>query len=214
MRALVAILWILVLSPPPAAPRLLVIGDSLAAGLYASSQDAGYAYLVAKGLGADLGVLRAATVAEARAKLPAWRWAPTLIVVELGLNDSTQGVPADAYLADYHRLLDELEERWPGARIVMTTLWAGAGETERRQEYSAGLRALAEGRGLPLADVAEATRGCGCTAALSQPSPFAPGFRGDGWHPGDEGHRLIAGAVEAALQERVALPLIGEPAYP
>lgn len=206
MRALVAILWILVLSPPPAAPRLLVIGDSLAAGLYASSQDAGYAYLVAKGLGADLGVLRAATVAEARAKLPAWRWAPTLIVVELGLNDSTQGVPADAYLADYHRLLDELEERWPGARIVMTTLWAGAGETEVRASYSAGLRELAATRGLRLADVAEATRGCDCTAALGAPSPFPPGFVGDGWHPDDRGHALIAEAILDVLHNQIYLP--------
>ena len=86
MRRLAAILLALLLAlPAGAAPpreRLLVIGDSLAGGLYASSADAGFAYVLAEGLGADLGVLRAPTVADARAALPGWGWAPDLIVVE------------------------------------------------------------------------------------------------------------------------------------
>lgn len=201
MRLIVLALAALLLSAAPAspAPRLLVVGDSLAVGLYATAPDRGYAMRLADTLGADLTVLRAATVQAAAAALPGVGGSYATIVVELGLNDASPryDVSLADYLAQYSALLDALAARWPDARILVTTLWSGQGETDRRAAYSAGLQALAQARGRPLADVAAATRGRRAWVSAI-----------DGWHPNDMGHAAIAATIADALAWRVYLPAV------
>jgi len=207
---LIIILLAATIAPACAQPqprRLLVIGDSLSQGLYATSEAHGYKFLVADGLGAQLGWMKGTNLAVAETNWAAWDWDADVIVVELGTNDLTGDIPEAEWPARYGAFLDALQAT--GARIVVGNVpWSGRDEDGEgwrlARRFSGYIEAEAGARGIPVADLWAVTLATG-EAGLSQPgepSPFAPGFEGDGYHPSDEGHRVIAEEFLRVLEPR------------
>jgi lysophospholipase L1-like esterase len=113
-------------SPPPAL-RLLVLGDSAAAGVGAASQDEALlgqlvAALAPAGPVAWRLVARTgATAAGTRRHLAALAPAPCdVAVVSLGLNDVVAGRATAAVLADLGAILDTLQRGWGVRHVVLS----------------------------------------------------------------------------------------------
>jgi len=112
--------------------RLLVIGDSTAAGTGASSQDEALPGALARELqartgrgviwravgenGADTGQFRERHLTDALAR-PA-----DLVYVTLGANDALHARSAGAFARDLRAVLETLSDRLPEARILMSNL--------------------------------------------------------------------------------------------
>ena len=202
------LLWIALVLALLQPPRLLVIGDSLSRGLYASSADGGYAYRLAEEMGADLGLMPSCTLAGAEQNWAAWDWPAGVIVVELGTNDAAGNlfcpqIDEREWAARYGAFLDTLQSS--GARVVVATVpWLGQ-PPEATARYNEYIASEAGKRGIVVVDLWTPMQACGvdCLSRPDQASPFEPDFHGDGFHPNDDGHRLIAGALAAALRPRV-----------
>jgi lysophospholipase L1-like esterase len=201
---------------------LLVIGDSLSRGLYASSADGGYAYRLAGEMGAGLGLMPSCTLAGAEQGWAAWAWPADVIVVELGTNDAMHNagcpqIDEREWAARYGAFLDTLQasgapHRALGTtRVVVATIpWLGQ-PPEATARYNEYIASEARKRGITVVDLWTPMQACGadCLSRPDQASPFAPDFHGDGFHPNDEGHRLIAGALARAVQLKAWwLPLV------
>lgn len=80
-----------------AAPRILIVGDSLSAG-YGIRQDAAWPQLLARRLGGEYSVVNASisgeTTAGGRSRLPALlrQNAPAVVLIALGANDGLRGL--------------------------------------------------------------------------------------------------------------------------
>lgn len=100
--------------------RLLVIGESTAAGVGAPSHDEALAGSLARGIGGrvEWQVLgrSGATAQEALAWLPEVSPAPDLAVVVLGVNDTLRRTSPRAWARHLAQLLDGI----PAARVVVT----------------------------------------------------------------------------------------------
>jgi len=184
--------------------RLLVIGDSLSKGLYATSEVNAYRYLVADATRARLGWMLAPTLEVAEEEWADWRWPADVIIVELGSNDLWIGIPEEEWAERYGAFLDDLQAT--GARVIVGTItWSGRVEGSeswrRATRYNEYIRAEAGKRGITVVDLWAVTMGH--EEYLSRPdelSPFEPGFEGDGFHPGDLGHRAIAEAFVGEIR--------------
>ena len=178
--------------------RLLVIGDSLSRCLYASSEANGFCFVVADALDAAVGRMPGATLEEAEQYWPTWEWQADIILVEFGTNDirNLDAIPEAEWPARYGAFLDAVQAT--GARVVVSNSpwlgrWPEHPEYDIVQRFNAYIAAEAAARDISVADLWAATYGH--TEYLSQPgepSPFPPGFEGDGFHPNDAGHRAIA----------------------
>jgi lysophospholipase L1-like esterase len=177
--------------------RLVVVGDSLAAGRFADTRDDAFPQRVAADLPATLDVLAAPGVTTAQLV------AQTVprgddVVIEAGTNDFLNQTPRRRFAADYDALLAKVKAASPRARTVCLTTWTPKGITGRF------------GARIP-ASFYDATirRACG-TGAVADVSPLlderGPAGRqtflgpGDDFHPNSAGHAAIARLIESRLR--------------
>ncbi len=173
--------------------RVLITGDSLAAGFFASTEAQGFSSLVAGALGrvTPTTVSRAhetlstvAGVTEVPADLD-------LAVVELGTNDVGIPTPLADFEAQYAELVGRIRTSSPDAAIVCAGTWTADGAAY--DAIIAGVCTANAGRYVSLADL------------FAMPDMHGPAGRdtfagaGDDFHPNDAGHRAIADAVLAVL---------------
>lgn len=201
---------------PPIDNRLLVLGDSLTAGLYASSENTTYARLVADATGMQLARRYVSTLDLAVAewtKVKAWH--PALIVLEVGLNDVSKGHYGPEWEGQYQSLVQDMQET--GAHVVTATMfWAGITKSHPQfNDYIAlneSIRNVAQATGAEVADLWSATLDCvDCVSTQTQISYWGPDYHGDGFHPNDVGHALIAEAIINAVCRCQCDPNVPEP---
>lgn len=202
-------------------PRLLVMGDSLTIGLFATSESNGFKHLLASELDADLGSCYGPGLIQI---ITCWQnyqnWHPDIVVIEIGLNDVSNPQQVDTeWRSTYAALVMQIQAT--GADVVLTTMFHGVSTNHpdyaTYELYNAHIATVAVNRGAILADVWQATKNCqGCISQSGTPSPFAPYWQGDDFHPSDAGHELIAQTIYQAMQNYTYLPFIqgGAIGYP
>ncbi|MCW2815775.1 MAG: lysophospholipase [Nocardioides sp.] len=180
-------------APEAGPPRVLLAGDSITGGYYASDAEHGYAALVVDSLGATA---QTVTVAGARA----FRVAAEVedadlepvdaIVLEAGANDVGKSTLTE-WTAGYRRLLEAVTAASPDAAIVCLGPWNAP--TASRTYEAVVRRLCAEHTYLSLSDLY-------ATPGLRGPAG-RPTFLGasDDFHPADRGHAAIAARVTGAL---------------
>jgi lysophospholipase L1-like esterase len=179
--------------------RLVVVGDSLAAGRFAGTQAEAFPQQVAAALGArlELFAVPGATTAELAEQTVSHG---DVVVVEAGTNDFLHQTPRRRFAADYRALVAKAASA--GARLVCLTIWIPedtAGEPPAEIPaafYDATIRrACAAGAVAdisPLFDARPPTRG-----PAGRPTFLGPG---DAFHPNSTGHAAIARAIESRLR--------------
>jgi lysophospholipase L1-like esterase len=123
-------------------------------------------------------------------------WRPSLIVLEVGLNDVSKKKYGDTWAVDYYALVRDMHES--GATVVVVTMfWAGIQPSHPDYAtYMAINQVIRNTPGAIVADVWDATVNCeGCVSVAGDPSYFAPHYHGDNFHPNDAGHALIAHTI-------------------
>lgn len=197
-------------------PRLLVLGDSLSVGLYATSEQNGFKHVLADLLEADLASCRGSNLQHV---VTCWEqyqaWQPEIVVIEIGLNDVSNFNGLAMSEADWIATYDDFvaDIKATGAQVVVTTLFHGRPSHHSLyttyERYNDHIATIAANRGVILADVWTATKTC--PNCISQPgiiSPWSPGWQGDSFHPSDAGHRLIAETIFAAMPQPIYLPAV------
>lgn len=195
-----------------ARPRLLVLGDSLTVGLFATSEQDGFKHILANELGADLGSCYGPQLQQV---ITCWgtyqQWQPDIVVIEVGLNDVSSPQSTDsAWTAVYADLVANIQAT--GAAVVLTTMFHGVATSHPNyatyEHYNAHIANIASNSGAILADVWTATKGCAdCISQPGTPSPFAPYWEGDNFHPSDTGHARIAQTIYEALSKEQAFAI-------
>lgn len=187
--------------PPPSLPslRLLVAGDSLADGYYASEPDRGFAPLLVEALSARASVTPViVAVAGARAFRVAADVETTtlgvepfdLAVLEVGANDVGTSTIQD-WRDGYVRLLAAVEATSPEAEVVCLGPWNAP---RASRPYEAVVRRLCRSHlYLGLSDLF-ATEGLRGTAGRDTGLGTS-----DVFHPDDRGHAAIAQRIEDAI---------------
>ena len=170
----------------PPSTRLVVVGDSLAAGRIADSPDEAFPQLVAKATNAEpqvLGIPGATTAQLAAQPVPG---PGDVVVVEAGTNDVINRTTRAQFAADYRALLAKVTAASPGAKLVCLSVW------------------IPQDAGLPAASSYDATirRECqdGTVVNVSSLADDPALRAGDGFHPNSAGHAAIAKAIEAKLR--------------
>lgn len=194
--------------------RLLVIGDSLTAGLFATKEQATFVsrlaemtnYPIARRLSSQLYI---ADTVWNEVKV----WEPDIVVIEVGLNDISGGKYTDAqWKAQYVKLSKDIQST--GAKLIVCTTFhsnnkPGDNLYDRRLNYNRMIVEVAEETGATLADLWSATLNCPeCVSSPDVISYFAPYYQGDNFHPSDEGHRRIAEEIYRVMMNRAYLPII------
>jgi lysophospholipase L1-like esterase len=200
----------LALARPASADRGAVIvffGDSLTAGLHASTPDTSYRQLLLKRLAGtrDAGTSFAfiqdplGLLDDAQTKVPLVLAArPTLIFLELGHHeiwaDETQVARFESRYAD---ILDRLLRS--GADVVPSTLaWLGAEPGSFAYDASLHIndtiRRLSDERGLVVADLWSLTERRPELLSRPEDISFVEPYSGDDLHPNDAGHHVLADA--------------------
>jgi lysophospholipase L1-like esterase len=194
--------------------RFVVLGDSTAAGLGASSPDHAYPTVLARRL-ASLGYqveLLALGVSGARAatvlsdQVPrALAADPDLVFVGVGANDAIHITP----LRDVRRSMAEviMQLKQSGAAVVV----AGAPDM-RAAAWLQPLRGLAGWRGRRVASAVRSTAeaaGIPVVPLAELAGPYFAGkpegaYGGDDFHPGDGGYRAWADAIWPYVEYEVA----------
>lgn len=201
------------------APRLLVMGDSLTGGLYASDEAYIFARVLANELGAELTTCRGTYVHSLlNCNLSGYDY----IVIEIGLNDVSNwnggSLPESDWITTYGALVQDAQAT--GATVVITTMFHAVDAAfinyPKYERYNGHMVDIAAANGVLLADVWAATKNCqGCISQRWQSSIFAPGYRGDNFHPNDWGHQIIAETILIALNRNYTyLPIVKTEAYP
>jgi lysophospholipase L1-like esterase len=184
--------------PEPPGKQLVVVGDSLAAGRFAGTQEQAFPQEVAAAMRARLELFAApgATTAQLAAQAAPGR--ADAVVVEAGTNDFLDQTPRTRFADDYRALVAKVEAASPGARLVCLTTWVPKGVTGRRPAK------------IPVSFY-DATIKQACTAgAVADISPLTdargPAGRetflgpGDDFHPNSTGHAAIARLIESRLR--------------
>lgn len=179
----------------PDALRIVVVGDSLAAG-YGLAEEQAFPARVEEGLrqrgwGVEVvnGGVSGDTTAGGLARL-AWllRQEPDIVVIELGANDGLRGLPLDTIAANLRQMAQR--SRQAGARVLLVGMRVppnyGDDYAGRFSELYVRLAAELDVPLMPfLLD------GVGGRPDLNLP---------DGIHPNAEGHAVVAAAVVAHLE--------------
>jgi acyl-CoA thioesterase-1 len=181
--------------------RLVVVGDSLAAGRFAGAQDEAFPQLVAAATRArlELSAVVGATTAQLAAQAVPGRG--DVVVLEAGTNDFLDQTPRRRFADDYRALVAKVAAASPGARLVCLTVWIPkgvAGLPPARihvSSYDATIRrACAAGAVADVSPIADdpSTRGPAGRATFLGP--------GDAFHPNSAGHAAIARLIESRLR--------------
>ena len=188
----------------PAPKRLLVIGDSLTNGLYATAEQNTFVSIVSKNTDMPTARRAAATLKDA---VPLWMnlkaWQPDVVVIELGINDVNGRQWNARWKKSYQTLVEDIQAT--GAKVVVcTTFWIGIDDQNPIYALHVGLnndvRDIAQRTGATLADLWAATEGCAdCVSTPDVVSYFSPHYHGDNMHPSDIGHAVIARVITDAI---------------
>lgn len=203
-------------------PRLLVLGDSLSVGLYATSESNAFKHLLAEKLEADLASCRGSNIQHI---VDCWdsyqAWQPDIVVIEIGLNDVSNfnglAMDEDEWVDTYASFVGTIQAT--GARVVVTTMFHGRQPSDMLyatyERYNSHIIQIAFDSGATLADVWTATRGC--TDCISDPNvtaAFGPGWAGDNFHPSDLGHQRIAETIYNAIEQAGSVDSISNIYFP
>ncbi len=183
--------------------RLVVVGDSLAFGRFADTQDEAFPRRVAAATHARLEVLAAPGVTSAQLAAQAVPGGGNAVLVEAGTNDFLYQTPRRQFADDYRALLAKVTAASPGARLVCLTIWMPkdvAAATPAKipvSFYDATIRrACAAGA---VADVSPIYAQPEMRGPAGRPTFLGPG---DAFHPNSTGHAAIARAIESRLDSR------------
>ena len=177
---------------------LVVVGDSLAAGRFADTQDEAFPQRLAAAVHDRLelvGIPGATTAQLGAQAVPA---GGDVAVVEAGTNDFVHQTPRKQFADDYRALLAKVAAASPGARLVCLTIWmpkdvaAQIPATIPPSAYDATIR-RACGKGV----VADLEPFLAARGPVGRPTFLGPG---DAFHPNSDGHAAIARAIEAQLR--------------
>ena len=199
---------------PPVANRLLVLGDSLTSGLYASHEQSTFASILASDLGMHLARKPVGTLPGAVAEWEKVKgWHPAIVVIEVGLNDASKGLLTDGeWDGMYNKLLADISNS--GAiPVACTMFWSGINiehpNYTRYERYNQIIRDAAADQDARLVDLWGITYNK--TAYVSnaeEVSYFGPHYRGDNFHPNNLGHAVIAESIRyVVLGNDIFLPL-------
>lgn len=196
----------------PVYPEVWIIGDSLSRGLYASTPVTMYRQQLVLLLrqrhrhNAERVLHKAVCNLQRAEQLwPTLEGTPNAIFLEIGVNDVTQNVnedcPATAdeeWAARYGAMLDALRARYPQTTVVVATVpwlnWHRRSRAYHRAlQFNTWIYDQATPRGVLVADLWAATwQRPEVISRPDQVSTFPPRYRGDNFHPNDQGHRVIA----------------------
>jgi acyl-CoA thioesterase I len=181
--------------------RLVVVGDSLAAGRFAGTQGEAFPQEVAAATHARLelfAVPGATTAALAAQAVPG---GGNVVVIEAGTNDFLYQTPRRRFADDYRALVAKAAAASPGAKLVCLTTWIPQGTPTQSpakipaSSYDAAIRRACSAGTVadisPLADAQPPTRG-----PAGRPTFLGPG---DDFHPNSSGHAAIARLIESRL---------------
>jgi acyl-CoA thioesterase I len=183
--------------PAAGTARLVVVGDSLAFGRFADTQDDAFPQRLAAARHAQPEVLAAPGVTTAQLAAQAAPRGGDVVVVEAGTNDFLFQTPRSRFQDDYRALVGKVTAASPGARLVCLTTWVPKDTPPAKipaSFYDATIRRECDG-----GDVAD------LSPILAQPDTRGPAGRatylgpGDAFHPNSAGHAAIARLIESEL---------------
>src|SRR4051812_21506886 len=177
--------------------RLVVVGDSLASGRFADTQDEAFPQRVAAAIHARLDLLAAPGVTSAELGARAVPGGGKVVVVEAGTNDFLFQTPRRRFADDYRALLAKVRAASPGAKLVCLTTWvppdlppgkipASFYDATIRRECATGA----------VAELSPISARPGMRGPEGRPTSVGPG---DAFHPNSAGHAAIARLIEARL---------------
>jgi lysophospholipase L1-like esterase len=188
-------------------PTLVVLGDSVSAGVYVSSNDV-YPRLLADDLHAQLTVyaIPGHTTAETHS-MYIGELAPTYAVIELGTNDYNHGVPLATFAADYESVVESIS---PTTKEVCLSLWDPNNTTDARWSSPLGISSRVNKVGASPAKynsiIAHLCRGTylSVQALYDIPAYHGSGSPGPLYHPNAAGDAAIARLVFAVFSSSLA----------
>jgi acyl-CoA thioesterase-1 len=198
--ALTLLFLLLAAAPGQAAERVIVVlGDSLTAGLGVAREEAYPALLEARlrREGYDYRVVNAGVSGDTSAgglRRVDWvlRARPDIVIVALGANDGLRGLPVDALRDNLERIVRRV--RAAGARVLLAGMRVPPNYgDEYARDFAAVFPEVARRTGVPLAPFL--LDGVAGEARLNQ---------ADGIHPTAEGQRLIASRLWSHLRPLLA----------
>ena len=173
------------LSPRPG--PVVVLGDSLAAGVGSKGMKRGFVTLLQERLGVEL--VNKAVPGNAtgdgleRLKADVLDLKPALVVVELGGNDFLRQVDPDQTFANLETIVRRCQDS--GAAVLVLGVRSGL-LTDRRESR---FRQVARGNGAAyVPNILDGVFG-------------HPALMSDSIHPNDEGHRLVADRLEPVFRD-------------
>jgi len=174
---------------------VLVSGDSLAGAFFASAPERGFVGLVSEAI-APATVTEAAQAHQTLTTVAAITDVPAdvdLAIVELGTNDVGEQTPLADFDAQYGALLDRIRSSSPGAAIVCLGTWTGWGG-----DYDALIERACVGHGGRYVALGGLFRDAANRGPEGRETFLGAG---DDFHPNDAGHRAIADAILAVLDD-------------
>ena len=192
------------------------LGDSVTLGAGASSRPNTYTGRVTKALkdkGFSVIPKVSVSVDPAQNYPVAQRVAQTsanVTVIELGAHSSIdQNITADQFRQMYGQILDCLVGS-DNIVVVGTVPWLGWTPDvyvyPRAEEFSRIIAEEAAKRGVAVADLWSAMKEQRGLLSTPDQKTFLPPFRGDNFHPGNNGHLVIAGEYIKAIERELANP--------
>lgn len=186
-------------APPEASgPKVIFVGDSIAAGLHVSEDEAFPAVLqrLLAERGASFQLVNAGVSGDTTAGgLSRIDWLlkqkPAIVVVELGANDAMRGVAPAEVEKNLRAILGKIDAAGAKALLLGMRIPSSYGEEHASAFAQIYDRLAAE---LHLASVPFFMNGVAGVASLNQE---------DGIHPTAQGHIVLAGNVENALLKLV-----------
>lgn len=181
-------------------PALLVIGDSLTAGLGASQPQATYPSDLARLLATGAWVALGQSGYTTNQMLAALRGVPlprhlSVAVVELGTNDWAQGRPLAAFAQDYAAMLALVMAPAPQQLVCLSGWPHGEALAARNalnlpmSAYNAVIRRVCQ-------EASSRARFVDLTPIAAIAANHAGG---DGYHPNDQGYAAMAQSIAAAV---------------
>lgn len=174
--------------------QTMIVGDSLAAAFFATTEEDGFAHLVEEAIG-PVEVSTTARAHQTLATVAGVTDVPSKVevaVIELGTNDVGMQTPLTAFQTQYEGLTRAIRAESPRARLVCIGTWTGWGDMYDRIIEDACVAVDGSYVDAQPLFTEAANRGPVGRATFVGP--------GDDFHPNNAGHRAVADAVLAVLQ--------------
>jgi lysophospholipase L1-like esterase len=173
---------------PNGVARILMTGDSLSGGFYASTPDKAFTEIVATTLGnveeTDVSLLQGELIVVGRVNTVPENL--NLAVIELGTNDVGRTDIA-LFATQYQTLIDRITTTSPDVALVCAGVWRTDGNS-----YDRVIESICEAAGGRFLQMGGLFRQSGARGPAG-----VEGYRGlsDEFHPNDLGHALIAESI-------------------